>query len=215
MNAPRPVVHLVDDDASLRAALAGLLRAAGYDVRAYASAGEFLLDDPAGATGCLLLDLKLSGPSGFDLQDALARRGSRIPIVFMSAHGDIPASVRAIKAGALDFLTKPIERGPLLAAIRAALARDAAQGATAGRVAELRERYSRLTDRERAVLEGVVAGKLNKQIAADLGVAERTVKTHRASVMTKLGADSPAVLGRIVEQLGLTALPGDAHKAAR
>jgi FixJ family two-component response regulator len=215
MNATRPVVHLVDDDESLRAALGGLLCAAGYDVRAYASAGDFLLDDAAGATGCLLLDLKLQGPSGFDLQDALARRGCRIPIVFMSAHGDIPASVRAMRAGAVDFLTKPVEREPLLAAIRVALARDAAQSATADRLAELRARYARLTDRERVVLEGVVAGKLNKQIADGIGVAERTVKTHRASMMAKLGADSPAVLGRIVEQLGYAALPGDAHKATR
>jgi FixJ family two-component response regulator len=215
MNATRPVVHLVDDDASLRAALGGLLRAAGYDVRAYASAAEFLLDDAAGASGCLLLDLKLGGPSGFDLQDALARRGHRIPIVFMSAHGDIPASVRAMKAGAVDFLTKPVQRGPLLAAIRAALAREAAQSATADRLADLRTRYARLTERERAVLEGVVAGRLNKQIAADLGVAERTVKAHRASLMTKLGADSPAVLGRIVEQLGSATLAGAAQKAAR
>jgi FixJ family two-component response regulator len=215
MNAARPVVHLVDDDASLRAALGGLLRAAGYDVRAYASAAEFLLDDAASATGCVLLDLKLRGPSGFDLQDALVRRGCQIPIVFMSAHGDIPASVRAMKAGAVDFLTKPMQRGPLLAAIRAALAREAAQSATADRLADLRMRYARLTDRERAVLEGVVAGKLNKQIAADLGVAERTVKTHRASLMTKLGADSPAVLGRIVEQLGPAALAGATQKASR
>jgi FixJ family two-component response regulator len=213
MNAARPIVHLVDDDASLRAALGGLLVAAGYDVRAYASSAEFLLDDAAGANGCLLLDLRLRGPSGFDLQDALARRGCRIPIVFMSAHGDIPASVRAMKAGAVDFLTKPVQRGPLLAAIRAALAREAAQSASAERLADLRTRYARLTDRERAVLEGVVAGKLNKQIAADLGVAERTVKTHRASLMTKLRADSPAMLGRIVEQLGPATLPGAAHKA--
>ena len=215
MSTGRPVVHLVDDDAPLRSALGGLLRAAGYEVRAYASAGDFLLDDDAGASGCLLLDLKLKGPSGFDLQEALSRRGCQIPVVFMSAHGDIPASVRAMKAGAVDFLTKPVERGPLLAAIRVALARDAAQSATADRLAELRTRYARLTDREKAVLEGVAAGKLNKQIAADLRVAERTVKTHRASLMTKLGADSPAVLGRIVEQLGLSASATKTHRPAR
>ena len=163
----------------------------------------------------LLLDLRLVGPSGFDLQDALARRGCMIPIVFMSAHGDIPASVRAMKAGAVDFLTKPVQRASLLAAIRAALAREAARSATADRLADLRTRYSHLTDRERAVLEGVAAGKLNKQIAADLGVAERTVKTHRASLMTKLGADSPAMLGRIVEQLDPATLAGAAQKAVR
>jgi FixJ family two-component response regulator len=203
-----PVVHLVDDDASLRGALVGLLRAAGYEVRAYASAGEFLLDDPAHATGCLLLDLKLGGPSGLDLQDALVRQRSHLPVVFMSAHGDVPASVRAMKAGAVDFLTKPVERGALLAAIRAALAREAAETATAARLEDLRERHARLSDRERAVLAGVAAGKLNKQIAADLGIAERTVKTHRASLMATLGADSPAVLGRIVEQLALGAALG-------
>ncbi len=206
----RPVVHFVDDDASLRAALGGLLRAAGYDVRTYASAGEFLLDPADAASGCLLLDLRLDGPSGLDLQEALVRRGCRIPIVFMSAHGDIPASVRAMKAGAVDFLTKPVERGPLLAAIRAALAREAAQSATEERRAELRKRYASLTDRERAVLQGVVDGKLNKQIAGDLDIAERTVKAHRANVMAKLGADSPAVLGRMVEQLGVAFRPGEA-----
>lgn len=202
-----PVVHIVDDDESLRPALAGLLRASGYEVRTYESAGAFLLDDPAAMTGCALLDLRLEGPSGLDLQDALARRGCTIPIVFMTAHGDIAASVRAMKAGAVDFLVKPVERGLLLAAIRTALAREAAQAATADRLANLRRRYETLSAREREVLEGVVAGKLNKQIAHEIGVAERTVKTHRAHLMIKLGADSPAVLGRIVEQLQLAPPP--------
>lgn len=200
----QPVVHVVDDDASLRGALAGLLRAAGYDVRPYASAGEFLLEDLDRLTGCVLLDLRLEGPSGLDLQAALTRRGCTIPVVFMTAHGDIAASVSAMKAGAVDFLVKPVERGPLLAAIRAALARDAAQAATADRLADLRKRYASLSSRERQVLEGVVAGKLNKQIASDIGIAERTVKAHRANLMEKLGADTPAVLGRIVEQLQIS-----------
>lgn len=196
-----PVVHVVDDDTSLRDALAGLLRAAGYQARTYASAGDFLLDDLKGLTGCVLLDLQLGGPSGLDLQDALVRRGCTIPIVFMTAHGDIAASVRAMKAGAVDFLVKPVARGPLLAAIRAALDHGSAQATATERLAGLRERYASLSAREREVLEGVVAGKLNKQIASDLGIAERTVKAHRAHLMEKLGADSPAVLGRIVEQL--------------
>jgi FixJ family two-component response regulator len=130
-----------------------------------------------------------------------------MPIVFLSAHGDVPASVRAMKAGAVDFLQKPVERVPLLAAIRAALARDQAQAATDERLAELRARFASLTPREREVLDGVVSGKLNKQIAYDIGVAERTVKTHRAHLMEKLGADSPAMLGRIVEQLGSVPQP--------
>jgi len=201
------VVHVVDDDASLRSALAGLLRASGYEVRTYASAGEFLLDDTTAMTGCVLLDLRLEGPSGLDLQAALVRRGCTIPIVFMTAHGDIAASVRAMKAGAVDFLEKPVQRGPLLAAIGAALAREAAQTATAGRLADLRQRYASLSARERQVLEGIVAGKLNKQIAHEMGVAERTVKTHRAHLMAKLDADSAAMLGRIVEQLQLAAPP--------
>lgn len=202
MTAALPVVHVVDDDASLRSALAGLLRASGFEVRAYACAGDFLLDDAATAGGCLLLDLRLSGPSGLDLQEALVRRGVRMPIVFLSAYGDVPACARAMKAGAVDFLEKPVERGPLLTAIRAALARDTAQAVAADRVAELRARFASLTPREREVLDGVVYGKLNKQIAHDIGVAERTVKTHRAQVMAKMGADSPAMLGRLVEQLG-------------
>jgi len=202
-----PVVHIVEDDASLRSALGGLLKAAGYDARVYASTGEFLLNDVAGLQGCILLDLRLEGLSGLDLQEALLRRGCRAPVVFITAHGDIPASVRAMKAGAVDFLTKPVERAVLLAALRSALARDAAQAATAERLADLRKRYATLSQREREVLEGIVTGKLNKQIAHDIGVAERTVKAHRAHLMEKLGADSPAMLGRIVEQLQLPSGP--------
>lgn len=204
---PPPMVHVVDDDDSLREALAGMLRAAGYEVQAYASAGDFLLHDVAGLGGCLLLDLRLQGPSGLDLQAALIRRACTIPIVFMTAHGDIATSVSAMKAGAVDFLVKPVERGPLLAAVRAALAREAAQAATDHRLADLRMRYASLSAREREVLEGVVTGKLNKQIASDIGIAERTVKAHRAHLMEKLGADSPAVLGRIVEQLQISPPP--------
>jgi FixJ family two-component response regulator len=196
-----PVVHVVDDDASLRAALSKLLQVAGYEVHAYASAGEFLLQDLASLDGCLLLDLRLPGPDGLQLQEALTRRGCRLPIVFMSAHGDIPASVRAMKGGAADFLTKPVGRGELLAALSSALARlDAARAGQAQRSALL-QRYAQLTPRERDVFAGIAAGKLNKQIAFDMGIALRTVKVHRARVMEKLGADTPAALGRIAEQL--------------
>jgi len=195
------VIHLVDDDDSLRSALQRLLAAAGYRVKAYASAGEFLLDPPAADAGCLLLDLRMPGPSGLDLQQALARHGIGMPVIFLTGHGDLATGVRAMKAGAVDFLTKPVEREPLLAAIARALELDAARRATRAAHAELQARLARLTERERSVFELVVAGRLNKQIADALGIAERTVKAQRAQVMDKLGAANAAELGRIAAQL--------------
>jgi len=200
MTAP-PQIHIVDDDDSLRNALQRLLAAAGYRVRAYASAGEFLLDPPADAPGCLLLDLRMPGPSGLDLQEALARHGIRLPVVFLSGHGDLATGVRAMKAGAVDFLSKPVEREPLLAAVARALELDAAQRAASGVDREMRARFAQLTAREREVFELVAAGRLNKQIADVLGIAERTVKAQRAQVMAKLGAANAAELGRIAAQL--------------
>jgi FixJ family two-component response regulator len=195
------VVHLVDDDESLRTALQRLLTAAGYRVRTYASAGDFLLEPPVDTTGCLLLDLRMPGPSGLDLQEALTRHGVRLPVIFLTGHGDLPTGVRAMKAGAVDFLTKPVERETLFAAVAHAIEVDAAQRTARSTHSDLQGRYAQLTKRERAVLDGVVAGKLNKQIAGDLGVAERTVKAQRAQVMAKLGATNAAELGRIAEQL--------------
>ena len=200
MTAP-PLIHVVDDDDSLRSALQRLLAAAGYRVRAYASAGEFLLDPPADAPGCLLLDLRMPGPSGLDLQEALARHGIRLPVIFLSGHGDLATGVRAMKAGAVDFLSKPVEREPLLAAVARALELDAAQRAASGVDREMRARFAQLTAREREVFELVAAGRLNKQIADALGIAERTVKAQRAQVMAKLGAANAAELGRIAAQL--------------
>lgn len=200
MTAP-PLIHVVDDDDSLRSALQRLLAAAGYRVKAYASAGEFLLDPPADAPGCLLLDLRMPGPSGLDLQEALARHGIRLPVIFLSGHGDLATGVRAMKAGAVDFLSKPVEREPLLAAVARALELDAAQRAASGVDRELRARFAQLTAREREVFELVAAGRLNKQIADALGIAERTVKAQRAQVMAKLGAANAAELGRIAAQL--------------
>ncbi len=200
MSTP-PLIHVVDDDDSLRTALQRLLAAAGFRVRGYASAGEFLLDPPADAPGCLLLDLRMPGPSGLDLQEALARHGIGLPVIFLSGHGDLATGVRAMKAGAVDFLCKPVEREPLLAAIARALERDAAERAARGADRELRARFARLTVREREVFELVVAGRLNKQIADALGIAERTVKAQRAQVMAKLGAANAAELGRIAAQL--------------
>ena len=195
------VIHLVDDDESLRNAVQRLLTAAGYRVRTYASAGDFLLEPPVDAPGCLLLDLRMPGPSGLDLQEALKRHEVRLPVIFLTGHGDLPTGVRAIQAGAVDFLTKPVERETLFAAVAQALELDAAQRAVRSTHSDLHRKYAQLTARERAVLEGIVAGKLNKQIAGDLGVAERTVKAQRAQVMAKLGATNAAELGRIAAQL--------------
>jgi len=195
------VIHVVDDDDSVRQALQRLLVAAGHRVRIYASAGEFLLDPPDDAPGCLLLDLRMPGPSGLDLQDALERRGVRLPVIFHTAHGDLPTGIRAMKAGAVDFLTKPVERKPLLDAVARALELDAARRASRSADADLQARFARLTPRECEVLELVVAGKLNKQIADALGIAERTVKAQRSQVMAKLGATTAAELGGIAAQL--------------
>ncbi len=195
------VVHLVDDDDSLRSALHRLLTAAGHRVKAYASAGEFLLEPPADGPGCLLLDLRMPGPSGLELQEALERHGIRLPVIFLTGYGDLSTGVRAMKAGAVDFLTKPVQREPLLAAIERALEADAAGRAIRSASANLQTRFAQLTARERDVFDLVVAGKLNKQIAEELGIAERTVKAQRAQVMAKLGAANAAELGRIAAQL--------------
>ncbi|MCZ7563825.1 MAG: response regulator transcription factor [Burkholderiales bacterium] len=203
MSTATPIVHVVDDDESFRTALMRLLQAAGFEVRGYASAGDFLIAWPGDAAGCVLLDVNMPGPSGLDLQAAFASHGIDLPIVFLTGHGDVPMSVRAMKAGAVDFLTKPVEREPLFKAVREALARDARVRDAGGRLRELRALYDRLTPREREVLAGVIAGKLNKQIAADIGAAERTVKAHRAQVLEKLRAGSVAELVRIATELGL------------
>jgi FixJ family two-component response regulator len=195
------VIHIVDDDESLRAALQRQLMAAGYRVRTYASAGEFLLAPPRGGSGCLLLDLAMPGPSGLELQEALGRHGIGLPVIFLTGHGDLAAGVRAMKLGAVDFLTKPVERETLLDAIRRALESDAARRASRSADAELRARFAQLTPREREVFELVVAGLLNKQIAGRLGIGERTVKAQRAQVMAKLGAANAAELGRIAAEL--------------
>ena len=197
---PAAFIYLVDDDESLRNALQRLLVAAGYQVKAYASAGDFLLEPPEGP-GCLLLDLRMPGPSGLELQDALQRRGISLPVIFLTGHGDLPTGVRAMKAGAVDFLTKPVARDVLLDAIGRALEQDAERRAHHAGDAALRRRFAGLTAREREVFELIVAGKLNKQIGDALGIAERTVKAQRASVMAKLGASNAAELGKISAEL--------------
>lgn len=196
-----PVVHVVDDDDSARTAVLRLLGAAGYIARGYGSAGEFLMMISDETPGCLVLDVRMPGPSGLELQEALARRRSTLPVVFLTGYGDIPMSVRAIKAGAVDFLTKPVEREALMRAVRSALERDARNRRNREQGRALREKFDALTPRERDVFVRVVSGKLNKQIAADLGTAERTVKAHRAHVMEKLNVASVAELVHVAEQL--------------
>lgn len=196
-----PLIRVVDDDESLRAALLRLLDAAGYEAQGYASTGDFLLHSPRERPGCLLLDLRLPGPSGLDLQASLPDNGFSLPVVFMTGHPEVAASVRAMKAGAVDFLEKPVERKTLLDALQRALARDASQRQARAEAEHLRARFAALSPREHEVLARVVAGKLNKQIADELGVSERTVKSQRAQLMDKLGAGSSAELGALAERL--------------
>ena len=203
-----PVVHIVEDDDDARQATARLLRAAGYAVQGYASADEFLAHMPAGRPGCLLLDVQLPGASGLDLHETLTKAADVLPVVFVTGHGDIPMSVRAIKAGAVDFLTKPVPGAVLLEAVAQALARDAETRAARAHVQEVQARFDRLTPREREVFAHLISGQLNKQVAYDLGTAERTIKAHRHNIMEKLGAQSMADLIRIAVELHITPVRG-------
>jgi FixJ family two-component response regulator len=200
-NGARPVVHVVDDDPSVRTAVGRVLRGAGYEVRGHGSAAEFLARPRDLAPCCAVLDLCLPGASGLEVQRSLAESGEAMPVVFLSGQGDIPATVLAIKAGAVDFLTKPVEREPLLAAVGQALARGVEAHALRERFRERWACYRSLTPRERQVFELVVSGKLNKVIAGELGTAERTVKAHRAQVMRKMQVASLAELVHASEEL--------------
>jgi FixJ family two-component response regulator len=199
--SPTPLIHVVDDDPSMRNALLRLLGAAGFEARGYSSTGDFLVQSPPDRPGCLLLDLRLPGPSGLELQAALQQQGILLPIVFLSGHATVASSVRAMKAGAVDFLTKPVKRDTLLDAVGRALARDAAQRTAREEADRVQMRFASLTPRQREVFDRIVAGKLNKQIADELGIAERTVKREREQVMAKLDANSAADLGRLAELL--------------
>ena len=197
----KAIVHVVDDDDSMRTALVRLLRISGFEAMGYASAGEFLLHPPDDRHGCLLLDVQMPGPSGLELQAALKESAIHLPIVFMTGHGDVASGIAAMKGGALDYLEKPIEPNTLLQVIDRALARDNENRAARRARRELRASFKMLSPRERQVFELVVAGNLNKQIADALDVAERTVKAQRATLMMKLGTDSAAGLGRLAERL--------------
>ena len=204
MTETEPTVFVVDDDPSVRRSTERLVRTMGFDVRTFASAKEFLDRARVEGPACLVLDVRLPGRGGLDLQRELAQAGVRIPIIFITGHGSIPMTVRAMKAGAVEFLTKPVRPRELLAAVGAAIERD--RGAQRARLeAEaLRGRYERLTPREREVMALVVGGQLNKQIAGELATSERTIKFHRAHVMEKMAAGSLAELVQMAGQLGLS-----------
>ena len=205
MKQPDSIVYVVDDDSSVREAIKSLIRSVGLRVETFGTAQGFLKSARPDAPGCVVLDVRLPGLSGLDLQRELAANGINLPVIFITGHGDIPMSVRAMKAGALEFLTKPFRDQDLLDAIQQALERD--RGARQQRLetAELRERFDSLTAREREVMGLVVSGLLNKQIAGELGTSEVTIKIHRSQVMKKMGAGSLAELVRMTEKLGIPA----------
>jgi FixJ family two-component response regulator len=201
MKEPDPIVFVIDDDAMVREGIHGLIRSIGLRAETFASAREFMSAQRLDAPACLILDVRMPGESGLDLQRQLADANIHIPIIFLTGHGDIPMTVRAMKDGAMEFLTKPVRGQDLLDAVQKAIARDRELRQARAHLAAVRKRFATLTPREVEVLNLVVAGLLNKQIADELGMSELTVKTHRAHVMEKTKADSLAHLVRMTEQL--------------
>jgi FixJ family two-component response regulator len=202
------VIAIVDDDPSVRRGLRRLIRSAGWKAESFASAQEFLARPGAEEPSCLVLDLQLPGLSGLDLQKRMAEAGLETPIVFLTGHGNIPASVQAMKAGAIEFLTKPFDDQRLLDAIQEAIKRDRHQRQEHAEMRELRDRYESLTAREQEVMQQVISGLLNKQIAGELQITEDTVKFHRGHIMRKMRADSLADLVRMAEKLGIRSHQG-------
>jgi FixJ family two-component response regulator len=198
-----PIVFVVDDDASMRKALANLFRSVGLRAEVFGSARELLETELPDVASCLVLDIRLPGPSGLDFQAELAKANIQIPIIFMTGHGDIPMTVKAMKAGAIDFLTKPFRDQDMLDAVATAIERDRTRRKDQKAVAELRTVFETLTTRERDVFALVASGLMNKQIAAEIGLAEITVKIHRGHIMRKMGARSLADLVRMAEMLGV------------
>ena len=206
---PEPVVHIVEDDDDARDATARLMRAAGYAVKSYASGAAFLTEMPIAEPGCVLLDVQLPDASGLELHEMLSRAADVLPVIFVTGHGDIPMSVRAIQAGAVDFLTKPVQAKSLLTAVAQAVARDAQERAARAHAREVQAKYDRLTPREREVFAHLISGQLNKQVAFDLGTKERTIKAHRHSILEKLGAQSIADLIAVANELHIAPVRGE------
>jgi FixJ family two-component response regulator len=202
MKEEQPVVFVIDDDASVRDAIADLLRSVGLTVESFGSTQEFLQRERPDVPGCIVLDVRLPGPSGLEFQRTLSNSSIHLPIIFISGHGDIAMSVRAMKSGAIEFLTKPVPEQQLLDAIQTGIERDRARRREARVVAELRERFDSLTPREREVLALVVTGRRNKQIAAQVNLSEMTVKVHRSQIMRKMRAKSLVDLVRMADALG-------------
>lgn len=207
MTASMPTVFIVDDDASVLKAVARLLRSAGFKTALFSSPQQFLDEHDSEASGCLVLDVAMPKMSGLELQQILAAQHSELPIIFLTGHGDIPMSVRAIKQGAVDFLTKPVNDSDLISAIQNAIETNQIARQSRSKLNELQQRFATLTPREREVLSHVVAGKKNKQIALDLGTVEKTIKVHRAHLMEKLQVRSLAELVKISERLGIISSP--------
>lgn len=207
MNTPQPTVFVVDDDASVLKALERLLRSAGLNAATFPSPQAFLEHRDPDVPGCIVLDVAMPGLDGLELQQALSTQDDVPPIIFLTGHGDIPMSVRAMKQGAADFLTKPVHDDDLLAAVHAAIEKDRVLRQASTELKEIRRRLATLTPREREVLQHVVAGRLNKQIAADLGTVEKTIKVHRAHLIAKLQVRSVAELVRLSEKAGISSKP--------
>jgi FixJ family two-component response regulator len=204
MSDEKPLVFVIDDDASVRDAIADLLCSVGVQVQSFGSTQEFLQSNRPDAPGCIVLDVRLPGPSGLEFQRTLNKSNIHLPIIFISGHGDIPMSVRAIKSGAIEFLTKPLPEQELLDAVQTGIERDRARRQEANMVAKLRERFDSLTPREREVLALVVSGRRNKQIAAQAKLSEMTVKVHRSQIMRKMQAKSLVDLVRMADALGVS-----------
>jgi FixJ family two-component response regulator len=203
MTGDQAVVFVVDDDESMRRSLATLLRSVGLDARVFPSPQDFMRAERPDAPGCLVLDVRMPGMSGLAFQEQLAKAGIALPIIFITGHGDVPMTVRAMKAGAVEFLTKPFDHQVLLDAIHGAIERDRGRRRDAAQLAEVQARYRELTEREREVFRLVIAGRQNKQIATALGLAVVTVKVHRGQVMRKMVAKSVVDLARMADQLGV------------